>query len=334
MRKNKFTKILMTCVVCGTVALNFSPVFAANNSWSAQAISDFLSNKIDAPTVLKDEKYLLEITREEFAELIVGIYAKSNNMDKKSIKIKENPFKDTTNIDVQRAYSLGIIQGVGKTTFDPNSNITREQIATMLTRFLNIKKIDTSSTNNLNSFTDKNDISNWSFDSLSYCVDNQIIQGAQNQLQPKESTTVEQAITMLDRIAIKNNWITKSKDIYVFGFLLPNDTQIQYELAGNVAFELRIDWNNVTDPEKTKKDLEYMLNKRFKGFNTQIKQVNDVVIKAKQCKETQGTFDSEKLTVKEYEIWVSGIENKTYIRFEDASRLGDVPPIPSPQNHP
>ncbi len=334
MRKNKFTKILMTCVVCGTVALNFSPVFAANNSWSAQAISDFLSNKIEAPTVLKDEKYPVEITREEFAELIVGLYAKSNNMDKGNIQTKKNPFKDTTNVDVQRAYSLGIIQGVGKTTFDPNNNITREQIATMLTRFLNIKKIDISSTNNLNSFTDKSDISSWAFDALSYCVDNQIIQGAQNQLQPKESTTVEQAITMLDRIASKNNWIAKSQNIYVFGFSLPNDTQIQYEPAGNVAFELKIDWNNITDPEKTKKDLEYMLNERFKGVNTQIKQVMDAVIKAKQCKETQGTFDSEKLTVKEYEIWVSGIENKTYIRFEDASRLGEVPPIPSPQNHP
>nr|WP_315023949.1 hypothetical protein [uncultured Aminipila sp.] len=83
MTKNQLTKVLVVCIVCGTVALNFSPVFAANNYWSAQAINDFLSNNIDAPTVLKDEKYLLEITREEFAELIVGIYAKSNNIDKK-----------------------------------------------------------------------------------------------------------------------------------------------------------------------------------------------------------------------------------------------------------
>ena len=102
---------------------------------------------------------------------------------------------------------MGIIQGTSKSTFNPENKITREQLVTMLTRFLRILNVNTSSnsTNTLNSFTDKNNISNWAFDSLSYCVDHQIIQGAQNQLQPKEPTTVEQAITMLDRIAIEKN---------------------------------------------------------------------------------------------------------------------------------
>lgn len=259
MRKNKVTKILMTCVVCGTVALNFSPVFAANNYWSAQAINDFLSNKIEAPSVLKDEKYKKAITREDFAQLIVGIYAKSNNMDKGSIKTKKTPFKDTTNIDVQRAYSLGIIQGVGKTTFDPNNNITREQIATMLTRFLNIKKIDTSSTNNLNSFTDKSNISNW-------------------------------------------------------------------------AFKLKFNWNNINDNEKIIKDLNYMFNKKFKVSTSQIQGIIEAVIKTKQ-----GVFYSDDFTInesKKYKIWVSGDGYTTEIYIENDTDMGEIPPIPSPQNHP
>lgn len=332
MRKNKFTKILMTCVVCGTVALNFSPVFAANNYWSAQAINDFLSNKIEAPSVLKDEKYKKYLTREDFAQLIVGLYAKSNNMDKGSIKTKKTPFKDTTNIDVQRAYSLGIIQGVGKSTFDPDNNITREQIATMLTRFLNIKKIDTSSTNNLNSFTDKSDINNWAFDSLAYCVDNQIIQGAQNQLQPKESTTVEQAVTMLDRIAIKNNWIIKSDELYLYGFFLPNDTELNYELTDSVTFKLKFNWNNINDNEKIIKDLNYMFNKKFKTSTSQIQGIIESVIKTKL-----EVFYSDDFTInesKKYKIWVSGDGYTTEIYIENDTDMGEIPPIPSPQNHP
>ncbi|HVI42243.1 MAG TPA: hypothetical protein VM577_16445, partial [Anaerovoracaceae bacterium] len=123
MRKNRLTRFLITSVVCGSVvALNYSPVFAtnndwsaqANNDWSAQAISDFLSNKIEAPTVLKGEKYLHDITREEFAQLIVGLYLKANNVDKQKIQLKQNPFADTTDADVQRAYSLGIIKGTSE----------------------------------------------------------------------------------------------------------------------------------------------------------------------------------------------------------------------------
>ncbi|MBN7771971.1 S-layer homology domain-containing protein [Clostridium aminobutyricum] len=327
MKKNKWTKLLLVGLVCSTVALNYSPAFAANSSWSAQPISDFVENKIEAPTVLNDEKYTKYITREEFSQLIVGLYAKSENISKENIPTKENPFKDTANIDVQRAYSLGIIQGVGKNTFDPNKNITREQIATMLTRFLNIKKIDTSSTNSLNGFTDKNDISTWAFDSLAYCVDNQIIQGSENQLQPKESTTVEQAITMLDRIAIKNNWITQSNDLYLYGFLLPNNTELNYKLIDSYTFKLEFNWNNVKDTEKIKQDLNYMFNKKFKENKNQINEIIEAVIKTKQ-----GGFHSDDFTINEsktYRIWVWRNEYTTEINIENSSDMGEIPPIPS-----
>ncbi|WP_312651529.1 S-layer homology domain-containing protein [Aminipila sp.] len=328
MRKNKLTKRLMACVVCGTVALNFSPVFATNSYWSAQPISDFLSNKIDSPTVLKDEKYTTYITREEFSQLIVGLYAMSNNLDKASIPIEENPFTDTTNIDVQRAYSLGIIQGIDKNKFEPQNNITREQIATIIARFLNIKGINTNSTNNLISFNDKNHISNWAFKSLAYCVENQIIQGSENQLRPKEPTTVEQVITMLDRIAIKNNWITKSKDIYIYGFFLPNDTKFKYRSGSLNTFYLYIDWNSINDTQKIQADLYYMLNRKFKNDAEIVNSIINYTMKTKEFINWQhGCFDIEN-----HSINVTGENGSTEIYFQDNTDLGDIPSIPIPKS--
>ncbi|AFS77119.1 hypothetical protein Curi_c00370 [Gottschalkia acidurici 9a] len=51
--------------------------------------------------VIQDEEYTQRITREE---LIIGFYIKVYNIDRDSIEIKNNLFKDTNNLDAQRAY--------------------------------------------------------------------------------------------------------------------------------------------------------------------------------------------------------------------------------------
>ncbi|SHK63158.1 S-layer homology domain-containing protein [Tepidibacter formicigenes] len=263
----KKSKALIFLITFSLVIGGSSFIFSYNNDWSSQAISDFLSNKVESPSVLKDEKYHQNITREEFAELVVSLYAVASKIDKNAVQLEQNPFKDTDSIDVQRAYSLGIIQGTSKDEFSPNENITREQIATMITRFLNAKGITTASKNDLNSFTDKKNISSWAFNSLAYCVDEGVIQGfdvlGEKQLQPKGTATVEQVITMLDRIAIRYNWIIQSKDKYINGFLIPNDVEFYYYKTvsnGKGGMTIIIEWDEVKDIEKLKLQLNYTLS--------------------------------------------------------------------------
>ena len=55
----------------------------------------------------------------------------------------DNPFTDTNDEYVLKAYALGITFGTSETTFTPNAEITREQMATMLTRALNKAGINT-----------------------------------------------------------------------------------------------------------------------------------------------------------------------------------------------
>ncbi len=268
MKSNKISKLFISIVISGIIFLNGSIVFAYNSSWSAQSIANFLDNKIDASNVLRDEKYHENITREEFAELIIAVYAIANKIDKNSIPIKENPFTDTNSIDVQKAYSLGIVNGISKNKYSPKSEITREEIATIIARFLNIQEIKINISGNLNDFTDEKSVSAWAYESMVYCVENEILKGVGYQfdvkLNPKQLATVQEVVIMLDRVGLKNNWIKESKNIYINGFFIPKDTKI-YTSSYNDGMYIEIPWSNIDDIEKVKKDLQYILNHKIKN---------------------------------------------------------------------
>ncbi|WP_187296209.1 S-layer homology domain-containing protein [Tepidibacter mesophilus] len=280
--KNIISKLLIFLVFLNLISITDLTVFAENNVWSGESIGAFLYNEIDAPDVLMDEKYTKDITREEFAQLIVAFYAASSKIDKTNISLKENPFKDTNSIDVQRAYSLGILNGKSKDKYFPKANINREEIATMITRFLNIKGIDTKpSGNKLIDFKDNKKVSKWAYDSLSYCTEQGIIKGIRDsgddELRPKDFATVEQVITALYRINLKNEWIDDAKDIYLNGLFIPKNIEAEvrsYSTTNNKSLTfISVDWNDVENIPKLQKDLEYI----FKGISDDYEQVNTLV---------------------------------------------------------
>ncbi|HHW39334.1 MAG TPA: S-layer homology domain-containing protein [Bacillales bacterium] len=262
-----FLKFLLVLSITLTlVAGNINIASAYNHGWSSHAISNFLENKVDAPDVLKDEKYLESLTREDFAELIIAFYGIATKTDKNSIELKQHPFKDTNSIDVQRAYSLGIIKGISKSEYGSAASLTREEFATMITRFLNMNGINTDATGDLNYYADKNEISKWAYSSILYCVKQGIISGVgvrEPKLDPKSPITVEQALTILNRIALEYNWFTPSKDVYYSGFLLPINNELTVITDGHTT-SIHIEWSKIKDYTKLENDLFYMLNSKIK----------------------------------------------------------------------
>lgn len=130
------------------------------------------------------------ITREEFAELAVVLYEKTT---KTTISPEtSNPFKDTTNPEILKAYKVGITEGTSKTTFDPKKLTNREQVATMLSR--TIRKMVPNgdySTKGAPSFTDQKDISKWALEHVLYMAKQEIIKGTNGKFMPKAITTAE-----------------------------------------------------------------------------------------------------------------------------------------------
>ena len=158
------------------------------------------------PESLKGADMTKPITREEFAEVAIKLYEKTTGFVP-SLKV-ENPFTDTKNPEILKAYQIGITAGTSKTTFEPNKLINREQVASMLSRAIRIM-VPTAdfSTNGAPTFKDEKDISDWALEHVKYMSKIGIIQGSDGKFMPKAitsaqiasgyaNTTREQAIAM------------------------------------------------------------------------------------------------------------------------------------------
>lgn len=95
----------------------------------------------------------------------------------------------------------GIVNGVTDTEFAPNDNITREQMAAIIYRYLTFKGHDTSVYGKPN-FTDTDDISEYALDAVMWLSDRKIILGEDNGgFAPKNNATRAQAAAIFERIS-------------------------------------------------------------------------------------------------------------------------------------
>lgn len=144
------------------------------------------------PDILKGADMTKPITREEFAEVAVLLYEKaSGNM---SVPISPNPFKDTTNSQVLKAFNEGIVKGTSLTTFAPKALTNREQVATMLSRTIrSIAPNGDFSTTGAPTFSDRKDISSWATEHVLYMARLGIIKGTDGKFMPKAVTSAQTA---------------------------------------------------------------------------------------------------------------------------------------------
>jgi hypothetical protein len=145
------------------------------------------------PDILSGADMTKPITREEFAELAVTLY--ENTTNNSAVAHSPNPFIDTNNPEILKAFKLEITKGTSNTTFEPNVLINREQCAAMLFRALKaISPSEDFSIAGVKDFLDQNYISDWAVESVKYMNKIGIISGdTQGNFMPKATTTVHQA---------------------------------------------------------------------------------------------------------------------------------------------
>ncbi|HQA66243.1 MAG TPA: S-layer homology domain-containing protein [Bacillota bacterium] len=152
------------------------------------------------PDILLNQDMARGITRKEFSALAVKLY---ENLKGSKIAVDlASPFTDTSDSDVIKAYSLGIVSGIGNGLFAPDASLTREQACTMLTRVYKAvywegwalgedaaydrHVLDTAG---VAKFSDDELISGYAKDSVYFMVKNNIITGIGNNMfgpAPKE----------------------------------------------------------------------------------------------------------------------------------------------------
>jgi len=139
-----------------------------------------------------------KITREEFSTIAVKLYEKLSG---NTAAPGANPFVDTDNPDILKAYALGIVRGVSATQFAPANNITRQEMCVMIYRALQAAGENTApSPGGTFPFGDASQIATWAINEVRFCYANGIMKGTSpTTISPLVNTPREQAIVLIFR---------------------------------------------------------------------------------------------------------------------------------------
>ena len=178
--------------VSNVVTIGSGSFYADASTWAEPELKK--ANDLGLiPNILKGADMTKPITREEFCELAVLLYETA--METTAAPTSPNPFTDTTNSQILKAYALGITTGTSTTTFSPKTLINREQCAAMLFRAIKaIAPAADYSVAGIKDFPDQKDISSWAADATKYMARLGIIKGdASGNFMPKATTTAQTA---------------------------------------------------------------------------------------------------------------------------------------------
>lgn len=101
------------------------------------------------------------------------------------------------------AASVGIVDGMGDGTFQPNQNVTREQVAVMVYRYAKSSLgWDVSEKGSLSQFSDRKKVSDWATEGLSWAVGAGILNGKDGgTLDPQGTATRGEIAAIMQRLA-------------------------------------------------------------------------------------------------------------------------------------
>ena len=184
------------CTVCGVKAPpqyeDFKDLPA--NAWYKESVGYALANGLMNGTgdgIFQPDGAL---TR---AMLVTILYRSEGEPSVDGLK---NPFQDVADGQwytkaVVWAADKGIVNGTSETTFDPDANITREQIAAILHRYAG--KPETKG--DLASFPDAATVSDYAKTAMAWTVEKGIIGGSDGKLDPRSNATRAQVAAILMR---------------------------------------------------------------------------------------------------------------------------------------
>ncbi len=191
----KMRKIISFIIIISILATTGISI-AAPSTWASDEVEMARQLGLVPSGLLSN--YQSHITREEFSEMVVKLYEELSVSI--AVPVSTNPFTDTSNPEILKAYKLGIVEGVGQGKFAPLDKITREQIATMYYRTLYAADPTLVTGSYTLGFADRGLVSNWAADEVAFMSAKGVIQGkGSNIFDPKGNTTREEAIALTVR---------------------------------------------------------------------------------------------------------------------------------------
>ena len=128
--KKIISTMLVLCLMLSAFTVMAESKWTNASDWAIPELENAIAVGV-YPAALENKDLTADITRAEQAALTVKIYEAVTGKEAPS---GENPFTDTTDAEIVKAFKLGITSGTTATTFSPDDNLTREQAAAMLAR--------------------------------------------------------------------------------------------------------------------------------------------------------------------------------------------------------
>ena len=101
---------------------------------------------------------------------------------------------------VNWAASVGVVNGMGDGTFQPNTAITREQMAAILRNYATYKGLDVTAADDLANYSDASSVSDWAKESIQWAVGSGLLGGYEDgTLRPQGTTTRAEVASVLQR---------------------------------------------------------------------------------------------------------------------------------------
>ena len=196
--KKRVLPLILSLALVLSLAAPATAVQDTPSAWASDAVTWL--KETGKLTAADFAGYDRTVTRADFARLGVVLYELITGMPKPDPADVKNPFTDTDDLDILRAYKIKIVSGTGDgTTFSPGDPVNREQIAVMLLRVLDACKVTYSKADvSAVSFSDEADLSGWAAESVKRAYLIQIMNGTGgSSMSPKMTVTMEQAYQLL-----------------------------------------------------------------------------------------------------------------------------------------
>ena len=162
------------------------------SNWSKDIVTEAIDANI-VPKASLGTDYTKAITRAQFCAIATQLY---ETVTGKTLTASGS-FDDTNDVNINKMYTLGVINGYGNRKFGPNDKLTREQAAVILDRLATALGKPMTAGNP--KFTDTS--ADWSKAGIANCYGSGVMLGTSDTtFSPKANYTIEQSIVTMHRL--------------------------------------------------------------------------------------------------------------------------------------
>ncbi|CAH1216895.1 hypothetical protein PAECIP111891_04502 [Paenibacillus allorhizoplanae] len=183
-----------------TYAVSYNkPAFQdlASTMWAQKAIEILASKGIIQGVTAQSFNPTASITRADFTKLLVETFGLQATAETHFEDIQTGTYYEKA---VGIASKLGIVNGVDDQHFNPQANITRQDMFVMITRALAQVNQSLPTGKNANPFTDGADIASYAVQSIHALVQQGLVEGNAGKVNPLGNTTRAETAVMLYRL--------------------------------------------------------------------------------------------------------------------------------------